>query len=294
MELKGSLVAIVTPMDADGHVDLHAFESLVDWHCQEGTDGLVVLGTTGESNVLSDSERSAVIKSAVKAAAHRLPVIVGTGTNNTAHSIELTKTAQQLGADGCLAVVPYYSKPPQEGIYQHFKAIASVTDLPIVLYNIPGRTSCDMTSDTLARLSKIKNIVAVKEATGDLNRLIEAKPKCCDDFIFLSGEDFLALDFMLEGGKGVISVTANVAPKLMHDMCEAALSGKKEAAVALNDQLTDLHKKLFVQTNPIPVKWALNQMNLISTGIRLPLLPLATEYHQQVKGALVEAGIINE
>ena len=286
----GSMVAMVTPMHDDGGVDWDALERLVEHHIAQATDAIVSVGTTGESATLGHDEHGEVIARTVKAVAGRIPVIGGTGANSTSEAISLTRSAADAGVDACLLVVPYYNKPPQEGLYQHFKAIAEAVAVPQILYNVPGRTAADMQNDVTLRLAEIENIVAIKDATNDLDRgrdLIERAPK---DFLIYSGEDGTACELMLSGGKGTISVTANAAPNLMHRMCQAAISGDADTARALNGQLADLHKAMFVESNPIPAKWAVAQQGLIGGGIRLPLVPLSTERHDEVRSALSSAG----
>ena len=288
----GSMVAMVTPMHDDGSVDWDALERLVEHHIAQATDAIVSVGTTGESATLGHDEHGEVIARTVKAVAGRIPVIGGTGANSTSEAISLTQSAADAGVDACLLVVPYYNKPPQEGLYQHFKAIAEAVAVPQILYNVPGRTVADMQNDVTLRLAEIENIVAIKDATNDLDRgrdLIERAPK---DFLIYSGEDGTACELMLSGGKGTISVTANAAPNLMHRMCRAAISGDADTARALNGQLADLHKAMFVESNPIPAKWAVAQQGLIGGGIRLPLVPLSTERHDEVRSALSSAGVL--
>ena len=289
--LQGSLVAIVTPMQEDGTLDLGAFRRLIDWHIGEGTDGIVVAGTTGESPTVDFDEHALLIKTAVDHSARRVPVIAGTGANSTREAIELAAYAREAGADMSLSVVPYYNKPTQEGLYRHFRAIAEAVDIPHVLYNVPGRTVADLQNDTVLRLAQIPNIVGIKDATANMERgaeLIRRKPR---DFRVVSGDDATALPLMLVGGQGVISVTANVAPRLMHDMCAAALSGEVAKARELNNRLLPLHHNLFLEANPIPVKWAVQQMGLIESGIRLPLTPLSAACHEQVREAMRHAGV---
>ena len=289
--LRGSLVAIVTPMQDEGALDLDAFRRLIDWHIQEGTDGIVVVGTTGESPTVDFDEHGLLIKTAVDHVAGRVPVIAGTGGNSTSEAIELAAYAKQAGADLSLSVVPYYNKPSQEGLYRHFKAIAEAVDLPMILYNVPGRTVADMQNETTLRLAQVPGIVGIKDATANLERgsdLIRRKPR---EFRVYSGDDATCLALMLLGGSGVISVTANVAPRLMHDMCSQALDGNVAKARELNHRLLPLHRNLFLEANPIPVKWAVHQMGLIKGGIRLPLTPLAAAYHEQVREAMKHAGV---
>jgi 4-hydroxy-tetrahydrodipicolinate synthase len=289
--LLGSLVAIVTPMQEDGALDLDTFRRLIDWHIKEGTDGIVAVGTTGESPTVDWDEHNLVIKTAVEHVAGRVPVIAGTGANATREAIELSAYAKEVGADCSLSVVPYYNKPTQEGLYRHFKAIAEAVSLPLIVYNVPGRTVADIQNDTVLRLAQVPNIVGIKDATANLERgsdLIRRKPR---DFRVYSGDDATGLALMLLGGHGVISVTANVAPRLMHEMCSAALSGDVGRAREINHRLLPLHRDLFVEANPIPVKWAVQQMGLIKGGIRLPLTPLSSACHEQVRGAMRHAGI---
>jgi 4-hydroxy-tetrahydrodipicolinate synthase len=280
-------------MQADGALDLPRFKTLIDWHIAEGTDALVVVGTTGESPTVSVEEHCLLIETAVKHSAGRVPVIAGTGANSTTEAIELTTFAKGVGANYSLSVVPYYNKPSQEGLYRHFKAIAEAVDLPMILYNVPGRTVADMATDTTLRLAQVPGIVGIKDATGNLDRgadLLARKPA---DFAVYSGDDGTALAYMLLGAWGDISVTANVAPRAMHEMCAAAVAGDAKKAIAINQRLIPLHQKLFVEANPIPVKWALATMGRIGEGIRLPLTPLAPAFHDTVAGALRAAGCLS-
>jgi 4-hydroxy-tetrahydrodipicolinate synthase len=289
--LQGSLVAIVTPMQEDGALDLDTFRKLIDWHIGEGTDGIVVVGTTGESPTVDFDEHCALIRIAVEHAAKRISIIAGTGANSTREAIELSAYAKQAGADMSLSVVPYYNKPTQEGLYQHFKAIAEAVDIPQILYNVPGRTVADMHNDTVLRLAQIPGIVGIKDATANLERgsdLLHRKPA---PFLVFSGDDAAGLALMLMGGHGVISVTANAAPRLMHEMCAAALAGNIGRAREINNRLLGLHRHLFCEANPIPVKWAMQQMGLIKAGIRLPLTPLSASCHDMVRDAMRQAGI---
>ena len=288
----GSMVAMVTPMHDDGSVAWTALERLVEHHIAQGTDAIVSVGTTGESATLDHDEHGDVIARTVKAAAGRIPVIGGTGANSTSEAISLTRNAADAGVDACLLVVPYYNKPPQEGLYQHFKAIAEAVAVPQILYNVPGRTAVDMQNDTTLRLAEIENIVAIKDATNDLDRGRDLIDRAPEGFLIYSGEDGTACELMLAGGKGTISVTANAAPNLMHRMCQAATSGDTDTAQQLNGQLADLHKAMFVQSNPIPAKWAVGQQGLIGGGIRLPLVPLAVQYHDEVRSAMNNAGVL--
>ncbi|HJV03122.1 MAG TPA: 4-hydroxy-tetrahydrodipicolinate synthase [Burkholderiaceae bacterium] len=290
--IKGSIVAIVTPMHADGSLDFPGLNKLIDWHIAEGTDGIVIVGTTGESATVTVEEHCALIKAAVEHTKGRIPIIAGTGGNSTAEAIELTRYAKEAGADAALLVVPYYNRPTQEGMYQHFKAIAEAVDLPIILYNVPGRTVADMSNDTILRLAAIPNIVGVKDATGNIGRGLDLLRLAPKSFAVYSGDDPSAMALMLAGGKGNISVTANVAPRAMHEMCKAAMEGDIAKAVEINNKVFPLHQKLFIEPNPVPVKWALAEMGMMPAGIRLPLVPLAGEYHNAVRAALREAGIL--
>ena len=290
--LTGSMVAMVTPMNEDGSVDWNSLKRLVDHHVEQGTDAIVSVGTTGESATLSHDEHTEVISRTVKAVGGRIPVIGGTGANSTAEAISLTRGAKEVGVDACLLVVPYYNKPPQEGLYQHFKAIAEAVAVPQILYNVPGRTAVDMHNDTTLRLAAIENIVGIKDATNDVERgrdLIERSP---DGFLVFSGEDGTACRLMLAGGNGTISVTANAAPNLMHRMCTAAVSGDADRASVLDEQLGDLHAAMFFESNPIPAKWAVQQQGLIGSGIRLPLIPLSDQYHDGVRAAMNKAEVV--
>jgi 4-hydroxy-tetrahydrodipicolinate synthase len=289
---RGSLVAIVTPMREDGALDLDALRKLVDWHVAEGTDGIVVVGTTGESPTVSFDEHCLLIRTAVEQAAGRLPVIAGTGANSTAEAIELTECAKSAGALAGLSVVPYYNKPTQEGLYQHFRKVAETCGLPVILYNVPGRTVADMANDTTVRLAQVPGIVGLKDATGDMARAADLLRRLPRSFAVYSGNDDSALALMLLGGHGVISVVANVAPKLFSQMCRAALDGNFALARQLNNQQLPLASRLFVEPNPIPVKWALAKMGRIGAGIRLPLVPLSAAAQPAVEGALREAGLI--
>ncbi|MGZ8261729.1 MAG: 4-hydroxy-tetrahydrodipicolinate synthase [Methylotenera sp.] len=290
--LQGSLVAIVTPMFEDGRLDIPSFNALIDFHVDQGTDGIVVVGTTGESPTVDIDEHCLLIKTAVGQVNGRIPVIAGTGANSTKEAITLTKIAKELGADACLLVAPYYNKPTQEGLYQHFKAIADAVDIPQILYNVPGRTACDITNDTTLRLAAHPNIVGIKDATGGIERGTDLLLRAPKDFAVYSGDDATAMSLMLLGGKGVISVTANVVPKLMHEMCVAAIVGDAVTARAINAKIFALHQKLFVEANPIPVKWVLAQMGLIKTGIRLPLVNLSAQYHDVLRSACKLAHIL--
>lgn len=291
--IKGSIVAIVTPMHEDGSLDLPALKSLLDWHIAEGTDGVVIVGTTGESPTVSVDEHCELIRVAVEHVGGRIPVIAGTGGNSTTEAIELTRHAKAVGADASLQVVPYYNRPTQEGMYQHFKRIAEAVDLPVILYNVPGRTVADMSNDTIARLSSVPGIVGVKDATGNIGRGTELLRMVPKSFAVYSGDDPTAMALMFCGGVGNISVTANVAPRAMHELCVAAMEGRIADAIALNNRLIPLHNKLFVEPNPVPVKWALAQMDRMASGIRLPLVPLGAAHHETVRVALRESGVLN-
>lgn len=290
--ITGSLVALVTPMFPDGSLDWESLENLIEFHIENDTAAIVIVGTTGESATLDMDEHEKVIQFAVEKANKRIPIIAGTGGNSTAEAIHLTAAAKRVGADAALIVTPYYNKPPQEGLYQHFKAIAEAVDIPQILYNVPGRTACDMLPETVLRLAEIDNIVGIKEATGDLERAKYLIEKAPSDFAIYSGDDATAMDLILLGGHGDISVTANVSPKAMASMCTAAMEKNRELAERLTDSLMPLHTGLFVEANPIPVKWALNLMGLIPEGIRLPLIWLDEEHHESVTKAMMEAGII--
>jgi 4-hydroxy-tetrahydrodipicolinate synthase len=289
---KGSMAALITPMHEDGSIDQQALRDLVEWHIENKTTAIIATGTTGESVTLEPEELFQVTELIVKQAAGRIPVIAGTGSNSTNTVIAFSKQAKRAGADALLIVTPYYNKPTQNGLYEHYKMIAEHTDLPIILYNVPGRTACDILPETVERLSKIKNIIGIKEATGKLERTLEIIQRCGPDFDIYSGDDATALDLMLHGAKGVISVTANVAPLKMSEMCEAALNGNVALAQKINNELMPLHQQLFLESNPIPTKWALHTMGKIKPGIRLPLLPLDSKYHQDVKKAMQTAGVI--
>jgi 4-hydroxy-tetrahydrodipicolinate synthase len=291
--ITGSIVALVTPMQAGSlDIDWASLKDLVEWHIQQGTNGIVAVGTTGESATLNVSEHKEVIKVVVDQVAGRVPVIAGTGANSTVEAITLTKAAKEAGADACLLVTPYYNKPTQEGLYLHYKEIAEAVDIDQILYNVPGRTACDMQPDTVARLSKLDNIVGIKEATGDLSRVGVLKAGCADGFAIYSGDDVTARELMQMGGHGDISVTANVAPKLMSDMCAAAIAGDTELAAKIDMSLAALHTALFLESNPIPVKWAVSQMGLMDNILRLPMTPLSRECQDTVGAALNAAGII--
>lgn len=286
---SGSMVALVTPMHADGSLDQASMEKLVEFHIENGTDAIVSMGTTGESATLNEKEHCRVIKQVVDIANKRIPVIAGTGANSTTEAIELTQCAMDAGADACLLVTPYYNRPTQEGLYQHFKKIAESVAIPQILYNVPGRTTVDMLPETVARLAGISNIIGIKEATGDLQRGQQIMDECGDQIDVYSGDDATAMELILLGAKGDISVTANIAPKAMHEMCAAALAGDRETASQINNNLLALHSKLFVESNPIPVKWALFDMGLIPEGIRLPLTVLDAQYHAVIRDAVKQA-----
>ncbi|MDV3239949.1 MAG: 4-hydroxy-tetrahydrodipicolinate synthase [Gammaproteobacteria bacterium] len=288
----GSMVALVTPMREDGAVDDDSLAGLIEFHISQGTDALVAVGTTGESATLDEHEHCELIRRVVELTAGRVPVIAGTGANSTTEAISLTRCALKAGADACLLVTPYYNKPTQEGLYLHHKAVAEAVPIPQILYNVPGRTACDMLPETVERLADISNIVGIKEATGSLDRARDILARCGDRLDLYSGDDATALDVMLLGGKGVISVTANVAPRAMHEMCAAALAGDEARARAIDATLQALHRDLFVEANPIPVKWALAEMGLIPRGIRLPLTPLSPQHHATVRAALSQAGVL--
>ena len=290
--ITGSLVAIVTPMQEDGRLDLARFRGLIDWHIAEGTDGIVVVGTTGESPTVDFDEHKELIRIAVEHAGGRIPVIAGTGGNSTAEAVELTESAKKAGATACLSVVPYYNKPTQEGLYQHFRKVAESVDLPMILYNVPGRTVADLGTETTLRLAQVPGIIGLKDATSDMGRAAEVLKRAPSTFALYSGNDDTALALMLLGGHGVISVTANIAPRLMSEMCRAVLKGDFARARTINNQLLPVHFKLFVEPNPIPVKWALAKMGRIHGGIRLPLVPLTTANEAVVLGAMKEAGLV--
>ncbi len=289
---RGSLVAIVTPMSEDGALDLAALRRLVDWHIAEGTDGIVIVGTTGESPTVDYDEHCRLIRTTVEQAAGRVPVIAGTGANSTSEAIELTECAKSAGAAAGLSVVPYYNKPTQEGLYQHYRKIAESVDLPLMLYNVPGRTVADLANDTALRLAQVPGIVGLKDATGNMERASDLLRRAPKDFALYSGDDASALPFMLLGGHGVISVTANVAPRLMHQMCEAAFAGNLALGREINNKLLPLHSKLFVEANPIPVKWAVSQLGLMPAGLRLPLTPLSAAHHETLREAMRHAGLM--
>jgi 4-hydroxy-tetrahydrodipicolinate synthase len=288
---RGSIVALITPMNADGGIDDASLRRLVDFHVEAGTTAVVAVGTTGESATLDEDEHCMVIRRVLELADGRIPVIAGTGANSTREAIVLTRCAKDAGAHAALLVTPYYNKPTQEGLYLHFRAVAEAVEIPQILYNVPGRTACDLLPATVARLAPIDNIIGIKEATGDLDRVAQLRRDCGEAFALYSGDDATSCDFMLMGGDGVISVTANLAPALMQQMCRAALEGDHEAAHRINTSLAALHRDLFVQSNPIPVKWGAAAMGLCSNGIRLPLTWLSDECHDRVRSAMEQAGI---
>lgn len=289
---QGSMVALVTPMLDDGSVDNEALAELLEFHIEAGTDAIVSVGTTGESATLTVAEHSQVIKKTVQLVNGRVPVIAGTGANATAEAIELTTHARDAGADACLLVTPYYNKPTQEGLYQHYKAVAEAVAIPQILYNVPGRTALDMQPETTARLSRVDNIVGIKEASGTVERIKQLLDLCVDEFMVVTGDDATAMESMLAGCHGDISVTANVVPRDMHLMCKAAIAGDRKTAESIEARIGDLHRVLFDESNPIPVKWALHMMGRIGSGIRLPLTPLASEYHESLGAALSKAGAV--
>jgi len=289
---QGSIVALVTPMHEDGAIDEDSLQRLVDFHVAAHSDALVAVGTTGESATLDEDEHCHLIRRMVEMAAGRIPVIAGTGANSTREAIDLTRCALAAGADACLLVTPYYNKPTQEGLYRHHLAIAEAVPVPQILYNVPGRTACDMLPETVGRLAEVDNIIGIKEATGDLGRVRELMARCGAGFSVYSGDDATAMELMLMGGKGNISVTANILPEAMHELCTAALRGDRQTAEAINQRLGTLNHTLFVESNPIPVKWALYEMGMIPPGIRLPLTPLAERFHETIRQALRQAGAL--
>jgi 4-hydroxy-tetrahydrodipicolinate synthase len=288
----GSMVALVTPMREDGAIDEDSLEALVEFHVAAGTDAIVAVGTTGESATLNEKEHCALLRRIVAMVTGRIPVIAGTGANSTQEAIDLTRCGMEAGADACLLVVPYYNKPTQEGLFQHYKTIAEAVPIPQILYNVPGRTVCDMLPETVERLAPISNIIGIKEATGDLERGKEILERCGDRLDLYSGDDATAMELILLGAKGDISVTANVAPKAMHDMCAAALAGDRETAEKIDSTLRALHRDLFIESSPIPVKWALHEMGMIPPGLRLPMTPLSPECYPPVRDALRQAGVL--
>lgn len=291
--ITGSIVALVTPMNPDGSLNRDSLLRLVDWHVEQGTDAIVAVGTTGESATLDVEEHLEVVRMCVERAAGRLPIIAGTGANSTREAIELTESARQAGADAVLLVTPYYNKPTQEGLFLHYTAIADAVDIPQILYNVPGRTACDLLPETVLRLASHPRIVGIKEATGNLERASFLVENCPRDFALYSGDDATAGQFILKGGHGNISVTANVAPRAMSDLCKAALDGDAERVEAIDAPLRALHRDLFVEANPIPVKWALFEMGMIPEGIRLPLTPLSERHRSTIRSALRAAGLMS-
>ena len=289
---KGSNVALITPMFDDGAVDYDALNNLIDFHIDSGTSSIVSVGTTGESATVGVKEHLKIIKHTIEYAARRIPIIAGTGANSTSEAIELTQEAKNLGADACLLVTPYYNKPTQEGLFHHFKLIADSVDIDQILYNVPGRTAVNMSVETTARLSEISNIIGIKDATGDLTIIRELVKSCPEDFLLLTGDDATALDFLLLGGHGGISVTANVTPKELQKVYMTAIAGNAEVARQANKELTNLHQNLFLESNPIPVKWALHKMGLCSKGIRLPLLELSSEFRPVIENDLKELNLL--
>ncbi len=290
--IHGCMVAIVTPMHPNGEVDMTRLMALIDWQIDSGSDGIIVLGTTGESATITQTERRQIIKKAVEHVKGRVPLIAGTGANSTRTAIELTAAAKEDGADVCLLVTPYYNKPTQEGLYLHYKAVAEAVDIPQIMYNVPGRTGVDLLPETVVRLADVPNIVCVKEATGDVSRVEKILSQVGDKISMVSGDDGTAMEFMLAGGHGVISVTANIAPRQMKELCKACEEGDVEKAQQINNLLMPLHKGLFVESNPIPAKWALEQMGKIESGIRLPLTTLSTKAQITVKNALTQSGVL--
>jgi 4-hydroxy-tetrahydrodipicolinate synthase len=290
--IQGSIVAIVTPMHADGSLDFPGLRKLIDWHIAEGTDGIVIVGTTGESPTVSVEEHEELIRVAVEHTAKRIPVIAGTGGNSTSEAIELTQYAKEVGADASLLVVPYYNRPTQEGMYQHFKTIVEAVDLPAILYNVPGRTVADMSNETILRMAQVPGVIGVKDATGNIGRGCDLLRQVPKGFSVYSGDDPTAMALMFCGAKGNISVTANIAPRGMHELCDAAMNGRMAEAIAINNKLFPLHNKLFIEPNPVPLKWAMAEIGLIPSGMRLPIVPLAKEYHDIVRVAMRESGVL--
>ena len=290
--IQGSIPALVTPMGEDGSLDFASLRQLVEYHIEQGSNGIVAVGTTGESATLDMEEHCEVIRVVVEQVGGRIPVIAGTGSNSTTEAIKLTQDAKEVGADACLLVTPYYNKPTQEGLYLHYKAVAEAVDIPQILYNVPGRTGCDMQPSTVARLSQVPNIIGIKEATGKLERLVEILSLSQAGFLLFSGDDATACEFCLRGGNGVISVTANVAPRLMSEMVAAALAKNREGAQAIDAKLAGLHRDLFIESNPIPAKWAVNQLGLMKKGIRLPLTWLSEPCYEAVCAAMAQAEVL--
>ena len=278
--LKGSFVAIVTPMFEDGSIDYESLRKLIDFHCENNSDGIVIVGTSGESPTITFEEHTNLIKETIEYASKRLPIIAGTGANSTDEAIFLTESAKQLGADAALIVAPYYNKPPQEGLFEHFKKINDQVDIPQILYNVPSRTCSDIQNETVIKLSKLENIIGIKDATGDLNRIKSLRSLVSDNFLFFSGDDATSCEFLRLGGHGVISVTANIKPQEMNAICLLNAKGQFEEAASINIEISELHDILFVESNPIPVKYLLNKMGLINSGIRLPLISLDSNYHK--------------
>lgn len=289
---RGSIAALVTPMAESGEIDYAAFESLLDWHAAKGSDGVLVLGTTGEAPTVTDAEADELLRRAVRRLGGQLPVIAGTGTNSTATTVERTRRACEHGVDGVLVVTPCYNRPGQEGLARHFSTVADASSVPVILYNVPARTGCDLLPDTIARLAEHPRIIGVKEATGKVIRAAEIMQRCGDDFLVLSGDDSSCRELMLAGGQGVVSVTANVAPGLMRAMVDAALEGDAARALAIDERLQALHRGLFLESNPIPVKWAVARLGLIPPGIRLPLTPLGRGHHAAVLAAMKQAQVL--
>ena len=291
--ITGSIVALVTPMDSKGEIDWPKLSELLEWHIDEGTSAIVPVGTTGESATLTIPEHCKVVAHAVEVVRGRLPVIAGTGGNATREAIELTQAAKEVGADACLSVTPYYNKPTQEGLFFHYHTIVGEVDLPLLLYNVPSRTACDLLPDTIARLSKLDRVIGVKEATGDLSRAKEIRTRCGASFAIYSGDDATSCDLMLDGANGTISVTANLAPKKMSEFAKAAVAGEREDAKKLDAELQGLHQNLFLEANPIPVKWALSEIGRIGPNIRLPMTVLSDKYHETLRDSLRAAGVLN-
>jgi 4-hydroxy-tetrahydrodipicolinate synthase len=291
MRFSGSIVALITPLFDDGKIDFPALAKLVDWHLQSATDALVVMGTTGESGTLEWDEHLSVVAAVVKQVNRRIPVIAGTGSSSTAKAVAMTKAVVEVGADATLCVTPYYVKPTQEGLYQHYRAVAAASDRPVILYNVPGRTCCDLQPETVARIAQICNVVGIKEATGNLERLAALKTLVADDFVLLSGDDETACEFMLRGGHGVITVTGNVAPAAFAAMCKAAIAGDRPQAEAIDTTLRGLHETLFIEPNPTPAKWACANIHGFSPFVRLPLLPLTEKNQQALRQAMQRAGV---
>jgi 4-hydroxy-tetrahydrodipicolinate synthase len=289
--LSGSITALVTPMDSDGAINYEDLARLIDFQIAEGTEALVIAGTTGEAATLSRFEHVELIERSCELAAGRIPIIAGTGSNSTAQTLDLSKAVDRLPVAGFLLVTPYYNKPTQEGMYRHFSAVADALTRPVILYNVPGRTGVDLKPETVVRLATHARIMGVKEATGDLSRVVPLRSGCGDEFVLLSGDDATACEFMLRGGNGVISVTSNVAPMAMRKLCDAARAGRRVEADAIDATLQGLHRSLFLESNPIPVKWAVRELGLIGDGIRLPLTPLSVQYHAAVRAAMAQAGV---